>query len=100
MIARIWHGKVRSELSDEYVRFLRARAIPDYRSVEGNRGAWVLANRGDEFTEVITLSFWDSLESIKRFAGDPVDVAKYYPEDAGYLIDFPERVRHFELWEK
>lgn len=100
MIARIWRGRVRRGKADEYVRFLRERAIPDYRSVEGNRGAFVLRRdvSGDE-TSVITLSFWESIRAIERFAGADYAVAKYYPEDDAFLLDFPEHVEHYELFD-
>ena len=46
MIVRIWHGRTSVSRGDAYEQFLRARAIPDYRSVSGNLGAFVL--RRDE----------------------------------------------------
>lgn len=101
MIARIWRGRVQPGLGHEYVAFLRERAIPDYRSISGNLGAWVLhGDAGENGTEVITLSFWDSLDSIERFAGTDNTIAKYYPEDQMYLVDFPERVEHYELFDR
>ena len=36
MIRRIWHGRVRASKAVAYTAFLVKRAIPDYRSVEGN----------------------------------------------------------------
>ncbi len=33
-----------------------------------------------------TLSFWDSLEAIRTFAGDPIDQAVFYPEDDRELL--------------
>lgn len=102
MIARIWRGRVRPGLGHEYTAFLRERAIPDYRSIPGNLGAWVLAAGSTEnnATEIITLSFWDSLDSIASFAGSDITIAKYYPEDQKYLMDFPERVEHYDLFER
>lgn len=100
MIARIWRGRVRRENADAYVTFLRERAIPDYDRVPGNRGAWVLRrDTGSDETIVITLSFWDNQSSIEAFAGSDVTIAKYYPEDDAFLLDFPERVEHFELFD-
>ena len=51
----------------------------------------------EDFGEVITLSFWDTREAIAAFAGEPIDRARYYPEDEAYLLDFPERVEHYDL---
>jgi len=37
------------------------------------------------------------LATVRRFAGADVDRAKYYPEDAKYLLEMDPRVTHFEL---
>ena len=37
-------------------------------------------------TEFITLSLWDSLDAIRAFAGDDIEAAVLYPEDARYLL--------------
>jgi heme-degrading monooxygenase HmoA len=50
---------------------------------------------GDGTTEVITVSWWDDLESIRGFAGDDIEVAVFYPEDDNYLVDRETRVNHF-----
>jgi hypothetical protein len=36
-------------------------------------------------------------ELIKGFAGDPVDRAKYYPEDKDFLLGFEPKVQHWEI---
>jgi hypothetical protein len=33
---------------------------------------------------------------IRAFAGDPVDQARYYPEDTEYLLTRPSTVLHYE----
>jgi hypothetical protein len=37
------------------------------------------------------------MDSIRAFAGDPVDKAKYYERDFDFLIDPPDKVEHFEV---
>jgi heme-degrading monooxygenase HmoA len=46
--------------------------------------------------EFTVLSLWESREAIARFAGDDIDLARYYPQDSRYLLRFAERVEHFE----
>ena len=41
------------------------------------------------------LTLWEDMDSIRGFAGDAVDMAKYYDFDSDYLIEFPEHVQHF-----
>jgi heme-degrading monooxygenase HmoA len=97
VIARLWHGRVPSSKAASYRDFLNARAIPDYRSVPGNVSVQVLERREGEVTHFITLTFWESLESIRAFAGDELEKAKYYPEDAEFLLEYEPRVVHYEV---
>lgn len=97
MIVRMWHGRVSTEKAKAYREFVNARAIPDYRSVAGNISVHILERAEGEVTHFITLTFWDSLESIKAFAGEDVETAKYYPEDKDFLLEFEPNVVHYEV---
>lgn len=97
MIVRMWHGRVPADKAKAYREFLNARAIPDYRSVAGNISVHILERAEGDVTHFITLTFWESLESIKAFAGDDVEVAKYYPEDKDFLLEFEPHVIHYEV---
>jgi heme-degrading monooxygenase HmoA len=97
MIARIWHGMTSVAKADEYTDFLNARAIPDYRGTPGNLGVHVLRRNEGGRMHFITLTFWESLETIKGFAGHPMDRAKYYPEDKDFLLEFEPKVQHWEV---
>ncbi len=81
--------------ADAYARFLERRAIPDYRSVSGNRSAAVLRRDETAVTHFMTVTHWDSEDSIRAFAGDDVLKARYYPEDRDYLLEFEPLVQHF-----
>ncbi len=98
MIARIWHGTTPVEKSGAYLDFLKQRAIPDYKSVPGNRGVYLLRELRDDEAHFLTLTFWDSLEAIRQFAGEDIRKAKYYPEDADFLLEFEPTVRHYEVY--
>ena len=97
MIVRMWHGRVPTTKADAYREFTNGRAIPDYRSVKGNISVHVPERREEEVTHFITLTFWESLEAIKGFAGEDVDIAKYYPEDKEFLLEFEPGVVHYEV---
>ncbi len=98
MIARIWHGRTAVEQADAYFAFLKARAIPDYQSVPGNRGVHLLRDVRADAAHFITLTFWDSYEAVAAFAGEDIRRAKYYPEDAGFLLEFEPTVQHYEVF--
>ena len=97
MIARLWHGRVPTSKAVAYREFTNGRAIPDYRSVPGNISVHVLERQEGDVTHFITLTFWDSLESIRAFAGDDLEKAKYYPQDAEFLLECEPRVVHYEV---
>jgi len=45
----------------------------------------------------LTVTFWESLENIKRFAGPDPEKARYYPEDEKFLLDFEPGVEHYQV---
>ena len=97
MLARIWRGATRAVDADAYVDYLRKTGLPEYRATEGNRGAWVLWRLADDRAEFITLSFWDSRDAIRRFAGEDIERAVFYPEDDRFLVDRRPTVEHYEV---
>lgn len=97
MIVRMWHGRVPASKADDYRRFLIRRAIPDYRSVPGNLSVQILQSAQGDVAHFVTLSVWENIDAIQRFAGVPIDAAKYYPEDADFLLEFEPTVVHYEV---
>ena len=98
MIARIWHGTTPTAKADEYLAFLKERAIPDYSKTPGNLAVYLLRRDEGEITHFITLTHWESFDAIHAFAGDDISRAKYYPEDTDYLLEFEPTVQHYELY--
>lgn len=97
MIVRMWHGRVHPDNSSAYREFLRQRAIPDYQSVKGNINVKILERCEESATHFITMTMWESFDSIKAFAGEDIETAKYYPEDKDYLLEFEPTVVHYEV---
>ncbi len=97
MIARIWHGMVPKEKSEDYHQFLLNKGLSDYKITPGNRGVFVLKRDKDNVTHFYTLTFWKDIESIELFAGKDVLKAKYYPEDNDFLLEFEDEVTHFDV---
>ena len=98
MIARMWRGWVHTDRIDEYLEIIERTGMTEYRATPGNQGAQLLTrDLGDGRTELITLSWWDDLDVIRAFAGDDIELAKYYPEDDEFLVDRETTVAHFEV---
>lgn len=97
MIARMWRGRIHASDIDAYVDYVTSTGLKDYRATPGNRGAHIFTHLDGDIANIVTLSFWESLEAIRAFAGDDVTRARYYPEDRRFLLDFPERVEHYDM---
>ncbi len=97
MIARIWRGVTEAAQADQYLDYLQATGIPEYRATPGNQGAWMLRRIVADRAEFITLTFWDSLDAVRAFAGDDHERAVYYPADATFLLEMLPTVEHYEL---
>lgn len=97
MIARIWFGKTLDSKSDEYFDYLEKTGIKDTSSTEGNRGVYVLRRKEDGISEFLFMTLWESREAIKKFAGQDMEKAVYYPDDDKFLIQLEPHVKHFEV---
>jgi heme-degrading monooxygenase HmoA len=97
MIARTWHGIVSGEQAGAYHAYLLRTGVPDYQATPGNRGVYVLRRMEGALAHFVLMSLWDSLEAIRAFAGDDVERARYYPEDASYLLEMEPTVTHYEV---
>ena len=97
MIARLWHGVTRSEKADEYFDYLNKTGVADYQATEGNLGVQILRRIEDDQVHFLIITLWESVEAVKKFAGDDYEKARYYPEDRDFLLEFEENVIHYEV---
>ena len=98
MILRSWSAIASTTGADAYVAYFRGTLLPALRRLEGHRGALVLARReGEEDMRVTVLTLWDSMASIRRFAGADTTAAVVEPEAQALLARFDARAEHFEV---
>jgi heme-degrading monooxygenase HmoA len=96
MIAREWRGWTKAEDADRYQTHYRSDVATELRQVPGFRGARLLRRTDGDETEFISLTFFDDLDAIHRFAGGDVEVAIVADHARAVLVRFDERVRHYE----
>lgn len=102
MIGRIWHGYTTPENADTYENLLKEeifigihdRHIPGFQEIQLFR-----RNMGDE-VEFITIMWFDTLESVRTFAGEDYEVAVVPPKARAVLKRFDERSQHYEVRER
>src|SRR6185369_2328405 len=97
MIARTWRGVTKAEDADTYLAYLHETGFSAYRATPGNRGVLALRRIKDDRAEFLLVTLWESTESIRRFAGEEIDRAVFYPEDDRYLVDRDLHVTHYEV---
>jgi heme-degrading monooxygenase HmoA len=96
MIARLWRGTAADRRNaDAYVRHLKTNVVPELKSIAGYREVRLL-RREHEF---LVITFWDSMEAVRRFAGADPDRAVVEPEACAVLVDYDDFVRHYEVVE-
>lgn len=98
MIARIWHGRTKSESYQEYSDLMKSKAIPDYKGTKGFIDLTFLRRVDNDIAHFTLITFWENMEVIKNFAGEDFEKAKYYPEDENFLLEFEEKVFHYEVF--
>lgn len=99
MIARTWRGWTRLADAEAYVRYVEETGGREYRATPGNRGAWVLWRPDGDHAEILTFTLWESRDAVRAFAGEDIEVAKFYPEDDRWLVDREQFARHYEVAE-
>jgi heme-degrading monooxygenase HmoA len=96
-IARIWRGRTLAAKADEYQSYLDKSGISRVRATPGNLGVTVLRRNDGEKTEFLVLSVWESVDAIKKFAGDDYQKAVILPRDREYLLEVEPNVLHYEI---
>jgi heme-degrading monooxygenase HmoA len=98
MITRIWHGRTSPESSEGYLRFLLQDGTKEYLQTKGNLSVKVWQCKEADCCHFWTVSEWIDIDSIKAFAGEDYEKAKYYPQDDGFLLEFEEKVIHYDTY--
>jgi heme-degrading monooxygenase HmoA len=97
MIARTGHGTATNEKADEYVRHFTTRVVPHLREIEGHRGAYLLRREIEGQVEFLAMTLWDTIETVKSFAGPNPNVAMVEPEARAALSKFDFFAENYEV---
>jgi antibiotic biosynthesis monooxygenase (ABM) superfamily enzyme len=97
VIARLWHGWTAPENADAYAEFLRTKMFPSIHRVPGYLGADLLRREDGDEVAFVTITRFESLESVRAFAGEHYEQAVVEPEARALLSRFDERSEHYEV---
>ncbi|NUQ91006.1 MAG: antibiotic biosynthesis monooxygenase [Glycomyces artemisiae] len=99
MILRTWSARATAEGADAYRRYFEGVLLAELRRQPGFQGAHLVAGGadGDPDRELMVLTFWESFEAIRAFAGEQFDAAVVEPEAQAVLTGFDRTVVHREV---
>ncbi len=94
-IARIWRGRTRPEVADAYERYNHEVGIKPL--LEKAIGVQTFREDRDDETEFMTISYWDSVESMTAFTGGDPTKVHHLERDNEFLIELPSAVQILRL---
>ena len=97
MILRHWKGIARVEEADNYIRYLETETFPQVSTIEGFVKAKILTRNVEQGVEFLIISIWESIESIKQFAGEVADKAVVPPHVQAMMVEFDDFATHYEI---
>jgi hypothetical protein len=97
MIARHWKGWTKRENADAYEELLKGKVLPNLRKDSDYRGGYVFRSDGLEETEFVVVNFFDSIDAVRRFAGENYTVAIFEPEAELLLSRKEPLAAHYEV---
>ena len=97
MIARHWRGWTEVQDADAYESLLKDKALPRLKDIEGYQGGYVFRSDGQLEVEFVVLNFFDSLESVRRFAGSDYTIPVFEPEARLLLRRIDPVAMHYEV---
>jgi antibiotic biosynthesis monooxygenase (ABM) superfamily enzyme len=99
MIARIWHGYTNHENASAYEAMLKEEIFSgiEKRKINGFIDIQLLIRDLNNEVEFVTIMRFDSLNSVKEFAGEDYEQAVIYPNAKPMLLRYDERSQHYEI---
>ena len=97
MIARMWRGSAICERANDYVEHLEQSVVPELRQIDGFQGIYLLRRNSSDDVEFVVLTLWESMDAIRKFAGENPEVAVVAPTARVLFREYDVVVKHFEI---
>jgi len=94
-IARIWRGRTVPEKADAYTDYLLEVGVRPL--AKKALDAQMFREDRETESEFVTISYWESVEAMSRFAGPDPRRIHHLERDAEFLIELPETVQVLEI---
>jgi len=97
MIARIWRATASHANASAYHRHFAGKVVRHLEGIAGYEGASLLQREVDGGVEFLAVTLWNSVDSIRAFAGVDPAVAVVDPEAQAVLTTFDRTVHNYEV---
>jgi hypothetical protein len=99
MISRIWHGYTTFKNADTYENLLKEEIFVGIkgRKINGFKEINLLRRNLDKEVEFITIMWFDSIESVKDFAGKDYETAVVPAKAQKVLSHYDKQSQHYEV---
>lgn len=95
-VAREWKGRVAPARADEYHAHL-IEGVKKMRAIAGYLGVEVMRRDEPDAVTFTVISYWESRESIKAYAGEDIEKPRHLAIDKDMLLELPTRVLHYDV---
>lgn len=97
MIGRYWRGLVKRDSADAYIAHLQSDTLPQLVQLAGFHDAKILRRELPQGVEFLVVTFWESLDAIRAFAGNDVESAVVPPKARDMMIEYDRKSRHYDV---
>lgn len=99
MMSRVWHGWTLPANADAYESLLKSEIFVGIqnRQIHGYRGIQLFRRNLGAEVEFVTIMWFDSLASVRAFAGEDYEAAVVPPKARALLSRFDHRSQHYEV---
>lgn len=94
-IARIWRGRTTRARADEYASYLYEHGIKPLE--EKALGVQQFREDRADDSEFVTISYWENVEAMSRFAGKDPRRIHHLERDPEFLIELPQSVQVLDI---
>ena len=96
-VVRVWRGFLAPSSVSVYLEHFDREVRPTLQATAGFLGAGVLRRDGEQGVELVVSTCWESLDSVRGFAGEDIHRAVVHPTARAALLGYDERVAHYEV---
>ena len=96
-IARHWTGLCKPNRESDYIHHLQHETFVKLKAIEGFIKASILKRKVEEGIEFLIITEWESVEAIRKFAGDQYESAVVPDVAQQMMVRFDSVVKHYEI---